>query len=108
MNRETELKKIDVYVGYCHSTFRVYVSFVFGMLVAIGVSLMGLKLQNKIDMLSYYVVLLGLCAPFFAFFVLYGYRSYRKSLNKVDSMLERVNNGEELPSIEDMIKGKGI
>lgn len=107
MNIETELLKIHVYVGYCHSAFRVQISFIFGALVAILVSVMGLFFQKAISAVTYYVTLL-LCVPFFAFFVWRGYRDYQKSLGKVDNMIERVDKGNSLPSIKDMIKGKGI
>lgn len=105
MNREIELLKIQVYVGYCHSTFRVQISFIFGALVAILVSLMGLFFQKAINVVTYYGTLL-LCVPFFAFYVVRGYRNYQKSLGKVDNMIEHVDNGNSLPSIKDMIKGK--
>ena len=106
MKRDTELLKIQVYVGYCDSHFRVLISFVLGASVAVVVALMGLFLQNKIDAVTYYVVILLFVVPFFAFFVWHNYRDYRESLSKVDSMIECVNNGKVLPSVKDMLKGK--
>jgi hypothetical protein len=58
MNRETELLKNQVYVGYCHSAFRVQISSIFGALVAILVSLMGLFFQKAINAVTYYGTLL--------------------------------------------------
>ena len=107
MNRETELLKIHVYVGYCHSNFRVLISFIFGALIAILVSLMALFYQNAFDIMTYYIAIF-VCFPFFAFYEWRIYGDYKKNLGKVDNMIERVDKGNSLPSIKDMMKGKGI
>jgi len=107
MDKDMELLKIQVYVGYYHSHFRVLVSFILGALVAVLVLLMGLFYQNAIDLKTYYVVVFG-CFPFFAVPLWLTYRDYRRNLGKVDIMIERVDKGNSLPSVEDMIKGKGI
>lgn len=107
MNRQQELLKIQVYVGYCHSNFRVQISYVLGAVVTIVVSLMVLFLQNTINVVTYSVAIF-LCAPLFAFLLWRGYKDYQKNLGKVDTMLERVDKGNSLPSVKDMIKGKGI
>jgi len=107
MCRDTELLKIQVYTSYCHSDFRSRVSYMFSAIVAVYVSLMGLFLQKTIDAAVYYLAI-AVGAPIFALLLLSTYRDYRKSLSKVDSMIQRINRGESLPSIEDMIKRKGI
>jgi len=107
MCRDTELLKIQVYTSYCHSDFRSRVSYMFSAIVAVYVSLMGLFLQKTIDAAVYYLAI-AVGAPIFALLLLSTYRDYRKSLSKVDSMIQRINRGESLPSIEDMIKRNGI
>jgi signal transduction histidine kinase len=107
MYKDTDLLKIQVYVGYCHSVFRSRVSYVFGAIIAVVVSLMGLILQKTIDIYTYFFSLI-VAGLVFVPLLLFVYRDYRKNLSKVDKMIERVNKGDLLPSVKDMIKGKAI
>ena len=105
MNRDTELLKIQVYVGYCHSDYRSRYSGIFGAIIAVYVSLMGLFLQKAIDLLTYYLsIIVGVPILFLILWSVY--RDYRNNLRKVDNMIKRVNEGNSLPSVEDMTKTK--
>jgi len=57
MNRDTELLKIQVYAGYCHSDFRGRVSYVFSALIAVVVLLTGLVYQELIDRVTYSIAM---------------------------------------------------
>ena len=107
MNIETELLKIHVYVGYCHSTFRVRTSYILGAAVALVVSLMSLCYQRAITV-EQFTIAGCLCALIFGITLWFSYRSYRRELAKVDNMIECVDKGDSLPSTKDMIEGKGI
>jgi len=107
MNRDTELLKIQVYASYCHSTFRGRVAFVFGLIVAYCTSLLVLNLQKTMDLTTYFVSMF-MAFPVLALFLWTTYSRYQRRLNRVNELIEMVNKGESLPSIEDMIKGKGL
>jgi len=64
MNRDTDLVKIRVYASYCHSEFRSRVSYVFGAVLSVYVTFMGLFLQKTIEPLTYYLALF-MSAPIF-------------------------------------------
>ena len=103
MNRDTELLKIQVYAGYWHSQFRSRISYVFGAIIAVYVSLMGLFLQKTIDLLTYYLALF-VGAPIFLIFLWSVYRDYHRNLDRIDELIQRVNNGESLPSLRELRK----
>jgi hypothetical protein len=107
MDRDTELLKIQVYAGYCHSDFRGRVSYVFSALIAALVLLTGLVYQELIDRVTYGIAM-PVATLIFLYMLYFVYKGYTKDLCKIDNMIERVNKGNSLPSVKDMIKGKGI
>ena len=107
MNRDTELMKIQVYASYCHSDFRVRISYVFSALIAATVLFTSLAYQELIDRVTYSIAMVvGVLVFLYLMYTVY--RDYKESLEKVDNMIKRVNEGNSLPSVKEMIKGKGI
>ena len=106
MNRDTELLKIQVYAGYCHSDFRGRISYVFSALIAALVLFTSLVYQELFDRVTYTIAMF-VAMLFFLYLLYFVYKGYTEDLGKIDNMIERVNRGDSLPSVKDMIKGKG-
>jgi len=105
MERDTELLKIQTYADYCNAEFSSASSYTLGIIVAYYISLMGFYLQKIIDLGTYYVVLV-LPLPVFVVLLWFVYRAHSRKLSRVDKLIGKLNKGEPIPSIEDMIKGK--
>jgi hypothetical protein len=103
--RDTELLKIQAYIDFCNTEFSIGSSYSLGVIVAYVISVMVLYLQHSIDQTTYYV-LLALGTIVFVPLVIYVYRIYSKRLSRVDKLIEKLNKGEPIPSIRDMIKEK--
>lgn len=107
MKRDTELIKIQVFAGYCHSEFRSRISYIFGAIIAVYVSLMGLYLQKTIELLTYYLTLF-VGVPFFLLFLWSVYRDYHENLDKIDKLIQQVNKEEPLPSLRELRKKQKV
>jgi hypothetical protein len=105
MERDTELLKIQAYMDYCNSDLSSSSSYVLGTVVAYYISIMSFYILKVFDLVTYYVYLF-LPLPFFAVLLWLTYRTHAKRLSRVDKLIEKLNKGEPIPSIEDMIKGK--
>jgi hypothetical protein len=105
VERDTELLKIQAYEDYVNSNFGSGSSYVLGAIVAYYISVMGFYIQRIIDLGTYYV-LLFLPLPVFVVLLFSTYRTHTKQLIRVDLLIEKLNKGEPIPSVEDMIKGK--
>jgi hypothetical protein len=105
VERDTELLKIQAYEDYVNSNFGSGSSYVLGAIVAYYISVMGFYVQKIIDLGTYYI-LLFLPLPIFVPLLWFTYRTHRTQLSRVDTLIEKLNKGEPIPSIEEMIKGK--
>jgi hypothetical protein len=105
MNRDTELLKIQILADYYHSRFTTQASFLYGFIIAWGITFIALFYQKNIDMVIYtFSLSVGFIA--LGYFLYYAFKDYSKKLNSVDELIAEVNKGEVLPSLEELKREK--
>jgi len=105
LKRDTEILKIQVLADYYHSRFTSSASYVFGAIIAWIISFAVLFFQHNIDIITFYF---GIFVGAFGFSVILfrTFREYHKNLNKIDELIQCVNQGEPLPSLKELRKKK--
>jgi hypothetical protein len=104
-NRDTELLKIQILADYYHSRFTTQASFLYGFIIAWGITFVALFYQKNIDMVIYtFSLLLGYTA--LGAFLYYAFKDYSKKLNSIDGLIVEVNKGVVLPSLKELKREK--
>ena len=104
-NKDSDLLKIQILADYYQASFSFLGSIVSGALIGLLVVAITLRFENVFSDIGYYVFL-GIICPFFLFYGRRTYRSYYSDLEKIDKLFIRVQNGETLPSITELMKKK--
>jgi len=103
LDRDTEILKLQVLADYYHSRFTSYASFCFGFIIAWFISFATLFFQRNIDAPTYYFgIFVGGIG--IAMFLVSTLKEYHKNLNKIDKLIQCINQGEPLPSLEELRK----
>jgi hypothetical protein len=104
-NKDSDLLKIQILADYYQASFSFLGSIVSGAFIGLLVVAITLRLENVLGDITYYLFL-GAIVVFFVFYGRGEYRSYHSGLEKIDKLFIRVQNGETLPSITELMKEK--
>jgi len=102
-DREIELLKVQVYGDRCHNRFISLLTIPWAFFISFSAVFYTLFLQKTMSI----IIFLGLQISISAFLVYETYdirKKYKKDLKKISDIIEKVKNGKELPSLEELIK----
>jgi hypothetical protein len=104
MNKDVELQKIQIIAGNYQTWFNLGGSIVVGGLIGLPIAFLTLYYEHLISLLVYsfglgiVYVALGVGATWFM------HRRNNEHLEFIDGLLERIENGEALPSLVELRK----
>lgn len=101
IDKDAELLKVQIYAERCHTKFTLFVSLLFGILIAFAIALFTLLHERHISFLQFsasFLFVFGFCF----LYVYYTMKDYKESFKEISHMIEKVKEGEELPKLENL------
>ena len=102
-----ESLKVQIYAGKCRTRLTLVVSLVFGFLFPFSVAFFVLLHEGFLT-LQEFSILFGFLYGACLLFLFHVARDYRNEFKKISDMIEMVNEGKELPSLEVLTKLKDL
>jgi hypothetical protein len=103
LNRDTELLKIQILADYYHNHFTTNLTFLLSGFLTLAGAVFVLVFEGHLTPLGYYISLIIIVIPI-SFWIYSTGKTYSKNLNRIDSLLEQVENNEPLPSLKELRK----
>jgi predicted membrane protein len=102
---DVELTKVHVLSETAHARFTTRISTSFAIFIGFLVVFWTLLSENVFPFIGFVVGVTILSAGTF-YMIYHTHRTFEKQINKISDMIEAVKKGKELPSLEQLAKGR--
>ncbi len=104
-DKQKEYLKIQLLADYRQASTNVPTSLTLGAMIGFLVALATLNFQGTLSYLAY-LVGVSLVGGVLGIILWFALRGYRNEMFSISKMIEAVDKGESLPTLEEMMEGK--